>query len=148
MAVAKREVELLLRIAILLHVRIINATGGVHGVRDEGGLYHSLSKLLSRADKGMHPFELCAFAYREFSTRHHFNDGNKRFSHVFAKMTLFGDGFHLSTSYPQALPVIVQIADQKLSLSQIRAWLEPNTSEIGKRSITEYFENIEEDLRK
>ncbi|MBI4146620.1 Fic family protein [Candidatus Woesearchaeota archaeon] len=117
-------------------------------MRDEGGLYHSVSKVLSKIDKGTRLLDVAAIAYHDFATRHHFNDGNKRFSHVFAKMLLFNDGFHLTSSYPQALPIIVKIASGQLSHAQICEWLEPNITELGRRPVAEFFEKIEEDLRK
>ena len=73
----KKEIELHLSFAKALHSQIIAKSGGQSGVRDEGGLYNSLCKVWNRQSEKFEPTEVCAYTYKEFATRHHFNDGNK-----------------------------------------------------------------------
>lgn len=133
-------------VLIELQDLIIDVSGGVKGVRDDGGIYNSVSKIVSKQNK-MNPFELCAYAYKEFATRHYFNDGNKRFSHVFAKITLLPLGYHLEVKYRTAVPFIVSIAANKLTLKEIAKWVQENSKKIDKAEFKEYIKMNLEDLR-
>ncbi len=148
MVVTKEKVELLLHFAKTLHARIVAVTGGVQGVRDDGGLFNSISKLLARADRTSDPFELCAYSYREFSTRHHFNDGNKRFSHTFSKVALIKKGYHFTIPYRDAVPIIQQIAAGTLQLAQIKEWICAHSHPVDVEWLMEYLITFEEDLTK
>ena len=56
---------------------------------------------------------------KEFATRHHFNDGNKRFSHVLAKLLLLADGYHLEIGYKTVVPFVISIAADKLTCRNV-----------------------------
>ncbi|TAL58412.1 MAG: hypothetical protein EPN86_00130 [Nanoarchaeota archaeon] len=47
--------------------------GGVTGIRDEGGVYNSVLKFLIYSKRHIsNPYNVAAFVYAEFATRHHF----------------------------------------------------------------------------
>ncbi|MFB6246442.1 MAG: Fic family protein [Candidatus Pacearchaeota archaeon] len=65
------------------HDDIIDLTGGLRGIRDEGGLYFSSRFLLEHMNSNFgDPIEIGTSVFNEFSRKHHFNDGNKRTSFV------------------------------------------------------------------
>ncbi len=125
-----------------LHESIITNSGGMHGIRDEGGLYNSIYKILLHIEKNNeNPVSIAAFVYRELARRHHFNDGNKRTSHVFAKIVLFSKGFHLQIEYKEAVLFIVEIAKHKSTVSkeEIEKWVEENMISLVEKYLENYI---------
>ena len=77
--VSKELVDGIYTLVNLLHIQIIEKSGGEQGIRDEGGLFHSLYKVLQKVKtEKIIPSAIAAFAYKEIARKHHFMDGNKR----------------------------------------------------------------------
>ncbi len=129
-----------------LHDRIISHSGGTKGTRDEGGLYHSTYKiLLYQEDHSEDPASVGAFVYEELARRHHFNDGNKRTAHAFAKLVLFLMDHHFKIEYKDAVPFIIEVAkhESKVSFKEIKAWVKHHLISIPE----EYENNVEKYLK-
>jgi len=143
--VGKDYIEQTLRLLIDIHNEIIEKSGGEKGVRDQGGLYNSICKISNmRFKKHEDPSLVAAFVYAELARRHHFNDGNKRTAHIFAKVMLFLMDFHLKVDYRSATPFIIRIAEHnsKITTSQIKSWIEMNLTSIDEKDIGKYINDV------
>lgn len=116
-----------------LHDKIIKFSGGTNGIRDKGGLYHSIHKiLLYQEEHSGDAVSIGAFVYEELARRHHFNDGNKRTAHAFAKIMLFLSGYHLKIEYKEAVHFIIEVAkyQSKITFGDIKKWIKKNSIKI------------------
>ncbi len=103
------------------------------GIRDEGGLYQSVYKILkSRIKYANDPFSLAAFVYQEIARKHHFVDGNKRTAHVYAKLMLYLSGYVFKLEYKLATLFIMKIAEHnsQVTFQEIKEWAEKNSKKI------------------
>ncbi len=131
--ISKFFVEQSYLVLLKLHEDIISLSGGEQGVRDEGGLYHSVYKILLYQERfEEQPGKIASLIFRELAQKHHFTDGNKRTSYAFAKVSLYLLGYHFSIKYEEALSQIVTIASYQSSLSkeQIAQWIEEHLEKI------------------
>lgn len=111
---------------LAIHTRIIQRTGGFHGVRD----IHLLKSIFERpkmtfdADQLYPDLWRKATAYHEgFAKFHVFVDGNKRTA-LLATMRFFQlNGFVLDVSNTQAERFTLAIITKKLDVPAIAAWL-------------------------
>lgn len=128
-----------------LHDKIIEHSGGVKGIRDAGGLYHSLHRILIyQEEHSADPISVGAFVYEELARRHHFNDGNKRTAHAFAKLMLFLMDYHLKIEYKEAVYFIIEIAkyNSPVSSKKIKEWVKKHLTlvpEQYKNDIIKYL---------
>ena len=154
--VAKKEVskdllESINDLILTLHERIIKQSGGTNGVRDNGGLYHSIHKiLLYQEEIADDPISLGAFVYEELARRHHFYDGNKRTAHVFAKIMLFLSGYHLKIEYQEAVKFIIEIAKDhsKVSTTEIKRWINKHIILLEGKNREKYLNEAISDIAK
>ena len=138
-------IEQIIQVITNLHRAIIVKSGGEMGVRDEGGLYNSVCKILNFQKKYENdPISVGAFVYKELSRRHHFNDGNKRTAHIFAKIILFTMGFHFKIEYGDAVHFIIKVAEYEstVTFSEIKGWIKPHLIEIPEKDIAKYIKKI------
>ncbi len=132
-----------------LHELIIRDTGGLEGVRDKGGLYHSSWKITERMNKNDDPFSVASFMFHELAKRHHFNDGNKRTAYCSVKEYLFLWSLHFKLEYSPALLFITDIAKHENSktLKEIEIWIRENVEEIQKtKDINNFLDILYKDL--
>ncbi len=140
--VSKDFIEEINDLITKLHDGIITVSGGTHGIRDKGGLYHSIHKiLLYQEENSNDPPSVGTFVYEELTRRHHFNDGNKRTAHALAKIMLFLSGFHLKMEYKEAVKFIIEIAkyESKISAKEIREWIEKNIVPVEGKNLEKYL---------
>ncbi len=124
------------------HDRIIENSGGTKGVRDQGGLYNSIYKIFSYQDRHTNdPASVAAFVYEDLARRHHFNDGNKRTAHAFAKVVLYLMGFHLKVQYKDAAPFIIEVAKygSPVTFNDIKEWVKSHLSELPHENLEKYL---------
>ena len=143
--VSKAFIENVIGVIENLHINIIIQSGGEQGVRDEGGLYNSVYKILRYQNiHNKDPISVGSFVYKELSRRHHFNDGNKRTAHIFSKIILFTLGFHFKIEYKDAIDFIIRIAEHnsKISFGMIKECLSPHLIQIPERDIAKYINEI------
>jgi len=127
------------------HEAIISISGGEHGVRDDAGVYFSVYNMLNYIENHFgNPISIGAYIYNEFAKKHHFNDGNKRTAHVIAKIIMLIMRCHLKIEYKDALSFIIEIAkyDSKLSLNDIRKWLNKNCVIVEREDIEKYLNKV------
>ena len=143
--ISKDFVEKSFQLISELHNAIINTSGGEHGIRDDGGLYNSVYKILRYQENNNNdPVSVGAFVYKEIARRHHFNDGNKRTAHTYAKVVLYLMSYHLKVEYKNATPFIIKIAEyqSQVTFAEIKMWIEKNLVKISDEDIAKYLKEI------
>lgn len=117
---------------LYLHHRLIEETGGSHGVRDVGLLQSATQSPFSGfGDQEFYPslFEKAAVLMRSIVQNHPFVDGNKRTGISAAAMTLQINGFGLMASQQEFEDFAVSVATDHPSVEEIAAWLRAKTRE-------------------
>lgn len=116
---------------LVIHARIIDETGGSHGIRDTG-LLISLSERpkTSFGGKEMYPgiFEKTAVYLESLVEYHVFIDGNKRTSIAAAARFLFLNGYALRAGNKEVERFVLGVAKEKLNLETIAAWFQGHTA--------------------
>lgn len=143
--ISKLIVEKISETIANVHDAIIKLSGGVMGIRDEGGIYNSTYKLLNNQNKNRkNPTILGAFILNEFARKHHFVDGNKRTAYVISKTFMLVNGCHLKIEYPQAVGFIIKIAEygSKVTFQQIKDWLDKNCTPVDGKEVENYLNKI------
>ena len=110
---------------LFLHDRLIEETGGEHGVRDLGGLESALAR--PRASFGnieFYPdvFTKAAVLMDGLTRNHAFIDGNKRISISAAVLFLQVNGYHLTATNPELEGFAVHVMTMKPSIDEIADW--------------------------
>ena len=110
---------------LAIHAKIIDKTGGSHGVRDLG-LLISLSERpktsFENTELYKSVFEKAAAYFESLVHYHVFVDGNKRTSIVVSARFLFLSGFILVASNEEVEKFVLRVAVEKLSIEKIVAW--------------------------
>ncbi len=128
-----------------MHNNIIEFSGGLEGVRNEGGIYNSVSKIFNYQLRHRNdPIGLGAFIFNEFAKRHYFNDGNKRTAYAFAKSFMLINGCHLFTKYADSIDFILKVAEynSKVEFQEIKRWLKNKCKMIEERNAEKYLKEV------
>lgn len=115
---------------LYLHHRLIEETGGSHGVRDVGLLQSAVQAPSSGfGDQEFYPsvFEKAAVLMRSIVQNHPFVDGNKRTGISAAAMTLVLNGYTLTASQQEFEDFAVDVATDHPSVEEIATWLKERT---------------------
>ena len=120
---------------LVIHARVIDVTGGAHGVRDVGLLISATER--PKASFGGHESYSTAFnkaaTYIESLVRYHvFVDGNKRTSFVSAARFLHLNTYTFEASNAEAERFILKVATDRLNIASIAAWLRRHAKKIRK----------------
>jgi len=114
---------------LLFHHLLIDEHGGLHGIRDEGGLESTLARpqnLLS-----YHPetttTSLAACYGFGLCQNHVFNDGNKRIALTAINIFLQLNGLNLNASEAEAVHVIREVASGNVDESMLASWISKNS---------------------
>jgi death-on-curing family protein len=142
---SKDLIEHLYQLIDQLHIQIIEQSGGERGIRDIGGLYHSINRVVNKIQKFREdPAKIACFCYKEFARRHHFNDGNKRTAHLVANIALFLVGHQFNLNYKEATTIIIKLAayDSTITDEQLLRWVKINLQPINSNDIRKYLKEI------
>ena len=115
---------------LFLHDRLIEETGGEHGVRDLGGLESALARpRASFGDSEFYPdiFAKAAVLMDGLTRNHAFIDGNKRISISAAVLFLQVNGHRLSTANAELEGFTVHVTTTKPSVDKIAEWFRART---------------------
>lgn len=118
---------------LVLHSRIIEETGGSHGIRDTGLFLSILEKPKMQFDgKELYPgIFLKAAVYLEALARYYvFVDGNKRTGFAAAARFLSQNGYTLSTPNFEVVKFMLKVVNEKLEINIIADWLKKRAKEI------------------
>jgi death-on-curing protein len=110
-----------------LHRRIIERTGGSHGVRDIGALESAVSQpAASFGSSDLYPSLVEKVAALGFSLiqNHPFVDGNKRIGHAAMELTLMLNGFEFENTVDESELIILAVASGRAGRDQLLSWLQ------------------------
>jgi death-on-curing protein len=115
----------------LIHIQIIDASGGSHGTRDQGRLKSALAAMQQEVfGESLYPtiFEKAAVLARGVIADHPFVDGNKRTGIISSLIFLNLNGYDTSELENKVLEdFAVQIAVEHLDIPVIAAWLKSHS---------------------
>lgn len=118
----------------LIHIQVIDASGGSEGVRDRGRLQSALAAMKQVVfGEELYPsiFEKAAVLMRGIIADHPFTDGNKRTGTVAALVFLNLNSYDTSSLKDKELEdFAVQVAVGHLDIPIIAAWLKAHSKKI------------------
>ncbi len=112
---------------LFLHARLIEETGGSHGVRDMGLLLSALGRPKATFEgKELHPtiYQKATALSDSMINNHPFVDGNKRTGIGAAVMFLSLNGYEITASNQELLDLTMKIAQKRTSIEEVANWFE------------------------
>ncbi len=112
---------------LFLHARLIEETGGSHGVRDMGLLLSALGRPQATFEgKDLHPtiYQKAAALAESMINNHPFVDGNKRTGIGTAVLFLLLNGYVVTTSNQELLDLTMEIVQKRNSIDEVANWFE------------------------
>ena len=116
---------------LFLHARLIEETGGSHGVRDMGLLLSALGRPKATFEgKELHPtiFVKASALAESMINNQPFVDGNKRTGIVAAVFFLSLNGYMLTASNLELIDLTMQIAQKRTTIGDVANWFETHTN--------------------
>lgn len=120
---------------LVLHARIIDATGGLHGTREIGLLMSLTGRPKTKlGDKEPYRgiFGKSAVYLESLARGHVFVDGNKRTAIAAAARFLFLNGYQLAATNKAVEEFVLDVVTKKLDLETITKWLKTHSKRIRK----------------
>lgn len=114
---------------LFIHARIIDETGGRHGVRDLGLLEAAVMRSKATFEgKELYPgvFLKAAALLHSLTGNHPFVDGNKRTGIAAAALFMAQNGYRLVASSPELEDFVLAAVTSNLEIREIAAWVEEN----------------------
>lgn len=120
---------------LIIHARIVDETGGLHGVRDTN-LLGSLSERpkMQFGGKELYSdiFEKTAAYFESCAYHHIFSDGNKRTAIAIAARFLYLNDYELQIANELMECFILDAVEQKYKLEKIAAWFKKHSKKVKK----------------
>ena len=116
---------------LFIHSRLIDETGGSHGIRDVGLLQSAVSRPKATfGGKDLYPdiFHKAAAFMESLIKNHPFIDGNKRTAITSVGIFLQSNGYYLKTTQKELELFTLSVATGKTSLDDIVKWLKKHSS--------------------
>jgi death-on-curing protein len=116
--------------ALAIHIEVVDASGGSHGLRDEGLLESALSRpqnVFAYEDATI--FDLAATYAEAIAHNHAFVDGNKRTAFAVAGLFLEANGYEIKVE--QHANIMVAIAEKKISREELAAYLQQHSVSVA-----------------
>lgn len=115
-----------------IHQRVVDASGGSHGLRDEGLLESALSRPQNVfAYEGSGIFDLAASCAEAITQNHPFIDGNKRTAFTVADIFLDVNGYRLCASQEEQADMMVDLAEKKIGREEVAAFLRQHSGTVA-----------------
>ncbi|MEK7576615.1 MAG: type II toxin-antitoxin system death-on-curing family toxin [Patescibacteria group bacterium] len=111
---------------LIIHARIIDVTGGAHGVRDIPRLLSAVERpKMQFSGKDLYPtvFDKAAVYFESIAFDHPFIDGNKRTAIAMTARFLFLNGYELKTTNKLLEQFVINAVVEKYTLDIIAKWL-------------------------
>ena len=111
---------------IFIHARLIDETGGVHGIRDLGSLESAVSRARASFDGDdlyVGVFAKAAALLQSLIRNHPFIDGNKRTGIAAAGIFLWRNGFAMDASDEDLVKFCLDVVTIPLENQAIEEWL-------------------------
>jgi death on curing protein len=115
------------REVLIIHARLIDTSGGTHGLRDVGLFKSILEKpklVLQDKEVYMSLFLKAAVYFESFAQFHVFVDGNKRTAIASALRFLYNNGFLLNIEEGELEPFVIRAIVEKWDIYKIAEWFE------------------------
>jgi len=112
---------------LFLHSRLIEETGGAHGLRDLSMLLSALGRPRATFDdQELYEtvFTKSAALMDSLIRNHPFVDGNKRTAITATGLFLRMNGYHLRVANDEMVRFTLDCAQSRLSIAEISAWLQ------------------------
>jgi death-on-curing protein len=120
---------------LFLHARLVEETGGSHGVRDMGMMLSALGRPQATfEDEDLHPtiYEKAAVLADSLINNHPFVDGNKRTGIGAAVLFLSINGYVLTASNEELLNITMRMAQKKTPYDEVATWFETHSKPLEK----------------
>lgn len=115
---------------LFIHSRLIDETGGIHGIRDLGLLQSAVSRpQVTFGGKELYRdfFHKAAALMESIIKNHPFVDGNKRTAITSASIFLLRNGYSLETSQKEFEQFTIKMATGKISFDDAVKWFKENS---------------------
>lgn len=109
-----------------LHQRIVESSGGAHGIRDLGALESAVAQpRMTFGDEELYPTVIDKAAALGFSlvSNHPFLDGNKRVGHAAMETFLILNGYQIDADVDEQERVVLALAAGELERPAFMSWL-------------------------
>jgi death-on-curing protein len=119
---------------LFIHYRVLEETGGSHGIRDLPLLESAVSRPGATFDSDdLYPdlFTKAAALMHGIIKNHPFLDGNKRTAITAASIFLLRNGYALKTSNRALEHFTLKTASEKREISDIARWFESHSEKLG-----------------
>ena len=115
---------------LILHAQLIEAFGGIHGLRDEGALESAIAATENRAYYEGALLSVCAATYAyHLCQAHAFLDGNKRIAAAAAELFIEMNGARLIATNSQIVDFFLKIASSAITRHKaeemFESWIMP-----------------------
>lgn len=118
---------------LLIHGRLIDETGGLHGVRD----YNAIRSVVEQPRQAVFGKELYQSLFlkasvyaRNIIAHHPFLDGNKRTGITVASIFLSDNGYAVEARDGEFYELALHIVEDKWEYEEIADWFESHTTKI------------------
>ncbi|MBU1487541.1 type II toxin-antitoxin system death-on-curing family toxin [bacterium] len=118
---------------LFIYKRVIEASGGSPGIRDEGLLHSALARPKMTFERvSLYPtlFDKVAALGHSLIRNHPFVDGNKRLAFEAMDITLRLNGYQLTASEDEKFTFVIEVARGNLDEKDMAHWLKENTRPI------------------
>ena len=118
---------------LFLHARLIEETGGSHGVRDVALLESAVARPQATFDGvDLYPDLFCKAAdlMESLIRNHPFIDGNKRTGITSAALFLRQNGRYLTAANSELEAFTLYVTESRPDVSEIAAWLETHSAPV------------------
>ena len=115
---------------LIIHARIIDETGGSHGVRELSQLASMIERpKLQFSGRDLYPtiFDKAAAYFESGAYHHSFVDGNKRTAIVLVTRFLHLNGFELKVSNKKLEEFVFSAVVKKYNLLKIATWVKKHS---------------------
>ena len=115
---------------LFIHARLIEETGGEHGVRDLDMLLSAVGRpQASFDDQDLYPdsFSKAAALMESLIRNHPFVDGNKRTGVTAAGIFLRRNGYILFASNADLVAITMRVAQSQTNLEALKTWFRNNS---------------------
>jgi death-on-curing protein len=119
---------------LFLHARLIEETGGSHGLRDLGLLESAAARpQATYGGQDLYPdlFFRAAALMDSLVHNHPFVDGNKRTGITAAALFLVRNGYRLTTTHPELEAFTRRVAEARPDMAEIADWLQTHSVPLG-----------------
>jgi len=118
---------------LFIHARLIEETGGSHGIRDSGLLASAVARpWASFGGDDLYPglFPKAAALLTSLIGNHPFVDGNKRTGIAAAALFLRRNGWRLTATNQDLETFSLRVASTRPQLPEVAAWLESHSTPV------------------